>query len=145
MLAVLLLATGCKTSTTSLFTASGPSWHVQQGQALWRPRSGFPELGGDLVMASDDAGRCFLEFSKTPMTLVSVQTTPKQWLIQFPPRDYSFTGHRRPPARFLWLHLPAALAGQPPRSPLRFERKPDGGWRLENTSSGESVEGFLGP
>jgi hypothetical protein len=28
---------------------------------------------------------------------------------------------------------------------LRFERKPDGGWRLENTRSGETLEGFLAP
>ena len=53
-LCLLGLGSGCQTATQSLFTASGPGWHVQQGQALWRPQRGLPEFGGDLVLASDD-------------------------------------------------------------------------------------------
>ncbi|MGA2656860.1 MAG: hypothetical protein ABSH34_04990 [Verrucomicrobiota bacterium] len=143
--AILMLCGGCQTATTSLFTASGAGWHVQQGQALWRPRRGFPELGGDLVVARHEDGRCFIQFAKTPMSLVSVQTTPTRWLIQFPPRGWAFTGRRRPPARFAWLYLRAALAGEPLPESLRFEAKPEGGWRLENTRSGETLEGFLAP
>ena len=127
------------------FIASGAGWHVQEGQALWRPRRGFPELGGDLVFASDGEGRCLIQFAKTPMSLVCVQTTRARWLIQFPPRGWSFTGRRRPPTRFAWLYLPAALAGEPLPASMRFERKAEGGWRLENTRSGETVEGFLAP
>jgi hypothetical protein len=56
-----------------------------------------------------------------------------------------FTGRRQPPARFAWLYLHAALSGEPLPPPLRFERKPDGNWRLENTRSGETLEGFLAP
>ena len=145
LLAILLPCVGCQTATTSLFTASGPGWRLQAGQALWRPRQGLPELGGDLVMASDGEGRCLIQFAKTPITLVSIETTPMQWLIQFPPRRWSFSGQGQPPARFAWLHLPAALAGEPLPRPLRFERKPDGGWRLENTRSGETLEGFFTP
>jgi hypothetical protein len=145
LLAVLLLCGGCHTATKSLFVASGPEWQVKEGQALWRPRRGFPELGGDLVFASDAQGRYFLQFAKTPMSLVSAQTTRTQWLIEFPPRGWSFSGHGKPPKRFAWLYLPAALAGEPLPKPMRFDHKPDGGWRLENTRSGETVEGFLGP
>ena len=50
-----------------------------------------------------------------------------------------------PPTRFAWLYLPAALSGQPLPDRFRFEQKADGGWRLENTRSGETVEGFLNP
>jgi hypothetical protein len=28
---------------------------------------------------------------------------------------------------------------------LHFESKPDGGWRLENSRTGETLEGFLSP
>jgi hypothetical protein len=105
----------------------------------------LPELGGDLVLGRDEQGRCFLQFAKTPMSLVSAQTTPDQWQIEFPPRRWSFSGHGRPPARFLWLHLRAALAGEPLPEPLRFERRAEGGWRLENPRSGEALEGFLAP
>jgi hypothetical protein len=145
LLAILVFSGGCQTATQSLFTASGPGWHVQEGQALWRPGRRYPEIGGDLVLASHADGRCLIQFAKTPMTLVSVQTTRTNWLIQFPPRQMSFTGHRRPPVRFAWLYLHAALAGEQLPSALRFERKPDGGWRLENTRSGETLEGFLAP
>ena len=103
LLAILMSCGGCRTATTSLFIASGPGWRVQQGQALWRPRRGFPELGGDLVMASDENGRCLIQFAKTPMSLVAAQTTRTNWLIQFPAANMSFTGHGRPSSRFAWL------------------------------------------
>ncbi len=145
VLVIIMLANGCQTATQSLFTASGPGWHVQDGQALWRPRRGLPELAGDLVLASHPDGRCLIQFAKTPLTLVSAQTSRTHWLIQFPPRRMSFSGRGEPPTRFAWLYLSAALSGEPLPKQLRFQRKPDGGWRLENTRSGETLEGFLGP
>jgi hypothetical protein len=141
-----MFSSGCRTTTeTSLFTTSGPDWHVQEGQALWRQGRGMPELAGDLVMASHKDGRCAIEFAKTPMSLVSAQTTRTNWLIQFPAAQMVFTGRWPPPTRFGWLYLHAALAGEPLPQSLRFERKPDGGWRLENTRSGETLEGFFSP
>ncbi len=146
LLTIAMFSSGCRTTTgTSLFTTTGPGWHVQEGQALWRPGRGMPELGGDLVMVSHEDGRCAIEFAKTPLSLVSAQTTRTNWLIQFPAGQMVFTGHRQPPVRFAWLYLHTALAGEPLPEPLRFERKPDGGWRLENTRSGETLEGFLAP
>ena len=96
-------------------------------------------------MVSHEDGRCAIEFAKTPLSLVSAQTTRTNWLIQFPAGRMGFTGRRQPPARFAWLYLHAALSGEPLPPPLRFARKPDGGWRLENTRTGETVEGFLAP
>jgi hypothetical protein len=146
LLAITMFSSACRTTTgTSLFTTTGPGWRVQEGQALWRPGRGMPELAGDLVMASHEDGRCAIEFAKTPITLVSAQTTRTNWLIQFPAAQMVFTGHRQPPVRFGWLYLHMALAGEPLPSSLRFERKPDGSWRLENTRSGEPMEGFLAP
>jgi hypothetical protein len=145
LLAGLVLLCGCKTSTQSLFNATDSGWHVQQGQALWRPKSGLPEFGGDLVLARDDQGNCLIQFDKTPMAILSAQTTTNRWLIKFPQKNWSFSGHGSAPLRFSWLYLPAALAGQPLPKPLHFENKPDGGWRLENSRTGETVEGFLAP
>jgi hypothetical protein len=140
-----LLGGCCFTRQAPLFTASGPGWHVQEGQALWRPRRGFPELGGEVVLASDKDGRCLVQFAKTPMVLLSAETTRTSWQMQFPPRQMSFSGHHKRPTRFVWLFLQSALSGEPLPPPLRFERKPDGGWRLENSKSGETLEGFLAP
>ena len=141
-----ILFAGCHTPNGApLFTATGPGWHVREGQALWRPGRRFPELGGELLVASHDDGRCLVQFTKTPLPLVLAQTTRTNWFIGFPPRRMSFAGRQPPPKRFAWLYLPAALAGQPLPAPLKFEPKPEGRWRLENTRSGETVEGFLAP
>ena len=144
-LAGLALLCGCYTTTQSLFTANGPGWHVQQGQALWQPHSGLPEFGGDLVLASNPDGRTLIQFDKTPLSMVLAQTTPTRWFIRFPQRQISFSGHGTPPTRFAWLYLPAALNGKPLPLGFDFERKPDGGWRLENTGTGEILEGYLSP
>jgi hypothetical protein len=143
-LAILLLGSGCQTATEP-FTTSGPGWRVQEGQALWRARGRLPELGGEVVMASHADGRCVIQFAKTPLPLVLAQTTRTNWLIQFPPRRMSFAGRGAPPTRFAWLYLYAALAGERLPAHLRFQRTPAGGWRLENTRSGETLAGFLAP
>jgi hypothetical protein len=144
-LAALVLAGGCQTTTQNLFTATGPNWHVQQGQALWRPKSGLPEFGGDLVLATNPDGRAFTQFDKTPLSMVFAQTTPTRWFIRFPQQQIHFSGHGSPPTRFAWLYLPAALDGKSLPLAFHFERKPDGGWRLENTGTGEILEGYLSP
>ena len=145
LLAGLVFLCGCQTSTQSLFPTAGSGWHVRQGQALWRPKSGLPEFGGDLVLASDDNGNCLIQFDKTPMAILTAQITTNRWLIKFPQRNYSFSGRGPGSTRFSWLYLPVALDGQPLPKELHFETKTDGGWRLENSRTGETVEGFLSP
>lgn len=145
-LLLVLLTEGCQTARPPLFNANGPDWRVTQGQAVWRPRKGLPELAGDVVLAANtNSHSCLVQFSKTPMTLVSAQTTPTRWLIEFPPRRMSFGGSRRRPTRFVWLYLQDALLEKPLPSALQFLRKADGGWRLENIRTGEVVDGFLAP
>jgi hypothetical protein len=145
-LALLLAGFGCGTSSQKiLFTVSGPGWTVKEGQALWRPGRQFPELAGEIVLAQHDNHCCSIQFTKTPLPILLAQTTGTNWMIQFPPRQMSFSGRGAPPRRFAWLYLHAAMAGEPIPKELRFERKPEGGWRLENTRTGETLEGFLTP
>lgn len=143
-LAALVLFCGCRTPQ-NLFTASGSGWHIQQGQALWQPKSGLPEFGGDLVLASNPDGRALVQFDKTPLSMVFAQTTTNRWFIRFPQKQIHFSGHGTAPTRFAWLYLPAALDGKPLPLAFHFERKPDGGWRLENNLTGEILEGYLSP
>lgn len=145
MLAVPLVFCGCQSTRQNLFVAAGPGWQVEQGQALWRPKAKAPELGGDLVVARDHTGRCLIQFDKTPMEIFSAQITSNRWLIKFPQRKMNFSGATPPPTRLAWLYLPAALAGRPLPGCFHFTQKPDGGWRLENSRTGESLEGFLAP
>ena len=80
-----MLWAGCRTAGEApLFTAAGPGWRVQEGQALWRPGRQFPELGGELVMARHEDGRCVIQFAKTPLPLVLAQTTPATGSSSFP-------------------------------------------------------------
>jgi hypothetical protein len=146
LLGLLALATACGTTPRApLFTATGPGWHVQEGQALWRPRQKMPELAGDLVVASHEDGRSLVQFTKMPLPMMMAQSTRTNWLIQFPPQQLSFSGRGKPSTRFLWLYLKPALSGEPLPAGMVFQRKPDGGWRLENRRTGESVEGVLSP
>jgi hypothetical protein len=82
-------------------------------------------------------------FSKPPFPVCAGQTTVTNWLIEFPAEHRAFGGKGAPPSRFVWLHLERALAGEPIPPELRFSHQPDGDWRLENTKSGEYVEGFV--
>jgi hypothetical protein len=143
-LAALVFFCGCQTPQ-NLFTATGTGWHVQQGQALWRPKNGLPEFGGDLVMASNADGRALVQFDKTPLSMVFAQTTTNRWLIRFPQGQMSFSGAGPAPTRFAWLYLPAALKGKRLPPPLIFGKKADGNWRLENTVTGEILKGYLSP
>jgi hypothetical protein len=141
--ALLTFFCGCTTTPPqNLFTISGPDWHVQQGQALWTPRAGAPQFGGDIVLATNN-GSSFVEFAKTPLTIVTAQLTPKRWLIRFPQNHQEWSGRRPAPPRTIWLYLADALAGKPLPKPLHFELKPDGNWRLDNVKTGEILEGFL--
>jgi hypothetical protein len=143
LLAGLMFFCGCKTVPENLFTVSGPDWHVQQGQALWTPRRGAPQFGGDLVLATDTTGRSFVQFEKMPLSLVTVQITPKDWTLDFKQLGGFWKGHQPAPTRTIWLYLPDALAGKPVPPPLHFEQQADGNWRLENQKTGEILEGFL--
>jgi hypothetical protein len=134
---------GCATTPENLFSVSGPGWTVEQGQALWTPRRGGPQIGGDLVLATDANGRALVQFEKMPMSLVMAQVTPDQWAIRFAQGGGFWKGHQPAPTRTIWLYLPEAIAGKPLPKPLHFEQKAGGNWRLENTKTGEILEGFL--
>lgn len=144
LLAGVWLLCGCATPK-DLFTASGPGWKIQTGQALWQPEGKRPQIAGDLLLAGNGAGSYLIQFDKSPISLASAQVTSNHWLIRFPQVQRSFSGRGPGPTRFIVLYLPRALAGEPLPEPVHFERKPGGGWRLDNPSTGESIEGFLSP
>lgn len=138
--------TGCQTmGRIKAIDLSEPGWGVRQGQAVWQMPGKRPELAGDLLLAINSDGRCFLEFSKMPLPMVRANCTEKRWEIEFPPRKLFFAGGGLPPKRFAWLHVCYGLTGKPVRAPWRFERREDGTWRLDNTRSKEAMEGYLQP
>ena len=122
-----------------------PGWNVQQGQAVWRSRRNAPEIAGELVVAMHPDGRLLVQFTKTPLPFVVAQATIDSWQVQFVPQNKVYSGRGHPPARLIWLHLPQCLRGGEPPGDLSWRQLANQGWRLENRSTGESLEGYLAP
>jgi len=124
---------------------SEPGWSIRAGQAVWRPKIEAPEIAGELLVAFHRNGETFLQFTKTPLPLVVARTTTNGWQIEFVARYREFSGYGQPPAQFGWLHLASCVAGAAPSAKWRWEKFADDRWRLENRTSGETIEGFLTP
>ncbi len=141
-----LICAGCRTARP-LPSAdfSAPGWTVRQGEAVWKPSSRRSELTGDLLLATNANGDCFVQFSKIPFPLATAQVAGGQWQIEFGANKYSWHGHGAPPARFSWFLLPRALLGAGPGGNWRFTRPDTYSWRLENPRTGESLEGEFSP
>ncbi len=124
---------------------TAPGWTIRRGQAVWRARSGAPELAGELLVATRTNDDLFLEFSKPPLPVVALQATAGVWSIHFSSRHRSFRGRGVPPARSAWMVLPRCLAGQASPAGWTFQRAGQDGWRLSRRGSGEYLEGYLSP
>jgi len=148
--AVLLLAglisTGCRT-VPPLRPAdfSAPGWQVQTGQAAWKPSSNRPELAGELLLATNTIGNYFVQFTKTPFPLATAQVSGERWQIEFGSGERAWRGLGQPPARFVWFQLSHALAGEGLPPAWKWSRLENSSWRLENSRTGESLEGTFFP
>jgi len=145
LLAFFLLA-GCRTaSPMPPVNVREPGWNVQQGQAVWRSRRNAPEIAGELVVAMHPDGRSLVQFTTTPLPFVVAQATIDSWQVQFVPQNKVYSGRGQPPARLIWLHLAQCLRGGDPPGNLLWRQLANQGWRLEDRSTGESLEGYLAP
>ncbi|MGH7950399.1 MAG: hypothetical protein ACREFE_00540 [Limisphaerales bacterium] len=123
---------------------SAPGWRVQQGQAVWKPTKNRPELAGDLLLATNANGNFFIQFSKTPFQLATAEVINNRWQIEFGNDQYTRRGSGAPPKRFSWFELPRALNGQKLDRNWHFTRG-ETNWRLENSDTGEILEGGFFP
>ena len=143
---VLILCAGCRTaSPLPPADFSAPGWCVQQGQAVWKPSSSRPELAGDLLLATNGNGNFFIQFSKIPFPLVTAQASGGQWQIEFGADQYAWHGRGTPPNRFGWFQLPRALRDANPGGNWRFTRVETNSFRLQNSHTGEMLEGGFFP
>lgn len=124
---------------------SEPGWKVRQAQAVWTPKKDGPEIAGEVMIASHEDKRAFVQFSKTPFPILVAQTTPGRWEMTFIPEQRTFGGGGRPWPRFPWLYLAPALRGEALPEQLIFDSVGVDGWRLENRSTGEVIEGTFLP
>jgi hypothetical protein len=142
----LILCAGCRTIPPLPPTDfSAPGWRVQQGQAVWKPSQNRPELAGDLLLATNTNGDFFIQFSKMPFPLATARVSGGRWQIEFGADKYSWHGHGNPPDRFAWFQLPRALLEANIGGDWQFTRVETNSWRLENSHTGESLEGEFFP
>jgi hypothetical protein len=146
LILIVALCGGC-TSAVRLpqVDLSQAGWHTQQGQAVWKPPGPRPEIAGDLLLATNQNGDFFVQFSKVPFTVATAEGIGRNWQIQFGAHDYHRHGHGAPPDRFVWFELPPAELGLNKGRHWKFSREPDGQWRLENARSGETLTGRFFP
>src|SRR5437879_10323028 len=72
--------TSCGTiSPLPKVSLTDPGWSVRQGQAIWRPKRGGPELAGELLVATHANGAALVQFTKTPFPLVLAQKNGDSW------------------------------------------------------------------
>ena len=143
---LLFYGAGCRTANPlPPADFSAPGWHVQHGQAVWKPSESRPELAGDLLLATNVNGNCFIQFSKLPFALATAQVSGNRWQIEFGADKYSWHGHGTPLSRFSWFELPRALSNQDLDGKWQFTRVETNAWRLENLHTGETLEGEFFP
>jgi hypothetical protein len=141
LLGVLGLTAGCcTTATLPRVNLKEPGWTVHRGQAIWRRQRGGEGVAGEILVATRADGRAFVQFSKGPFPIVVAQSTPSIWSAEFPPQNAHHSGCGRPPKRIIFLYLPRVLLGLAPPRHWSWQELSQGGWRLENESSGESLE-----
>jgi hypothetical protein len=142
--ALALTAISCRTAPPlPQANLQEPGWQVRQGQAVWRLAHGEREIAGEVLVATKCNGpRAFVQFSKAPFPLVIGQETANRWQVDFPPQNRHYAGQGRPPQRIIWLYLPRILLGQAPPKKWSWHQDANG-WRLQNTPTGESLEGFF--
>jgi hypothetical protein len=141
-LLLLLTLTACRTVSLPPVNFSEPGWSLHQGQAVWRPRRDAPEIAGELLAATRADGSAFAQFTKTPFPFAIAQMTATGWKIEFPPQNKHYSAPSTPPARIVWFQLANALAGKPLAKNWSWT-KSEAGWYLENSSTGESLEGYF--
>lgn len=97
------------------------------------------------MVATNRNGNFLVQFSKNPFPVATAQVANRDWQIEFGAGERLWRGHGEPPAHFVWFQLPRSLAGAGVVRGWKFERRDTDAWRLENSRTGETLEGELFP
>jgi hypothetical protein len=122
-----------------------PGWRVREGQVVWKRNETAPEIAGDVLVATRADGRSFVQFTKTPFPMIIAQTTTNRWQIDIPMENKRYSGPGSPPKRLIWAYLPRLLAGDAPPKGWSWTRLPDNGLQLNNSQTGEMLQGYFSP
>ena len=141
-LVILFFLIGCRTGPLPQVNLSEPSWKVFQGQTVWRAKRDLPEIAGEILLAQKSDGQSFVQFTKTPFPIALAQSTTNAWRLEFPTEHKSYRYPGKPPSRMVWFQLARAISGDTLKQPWIWSGSPEN-WRLENKSTGETLEGYF--
>lgn len=139
------VAVGCTTlPPMHPVDVNGPGWTRRHGQAVWRFGKNAPEIVGDLMVAVNDDGSMFAQFSKSVVNVATAQTDHQQWVLDLPMFDRTLTGRGAPSDRFALFQFDEILLGVPLPGHWEYAAE-DESWRLFNSRTGEYMEGYWDP
>jgi len=134
---------GCRTpSPFAPLDLSKPGWTQHQYQVVWLSKPGASEMVCDVIEARHTSGKIFLQVSKTPLVLATVQSESDKWWVEYGPRPRSAKGAVLPDAAHLWVLI--ALQKQT-ATDLKVEALPNQTARWMNLKTGERIEGVPRP
>jgi hypothetical protein len=137
----LIALAGCTASRPTLakIDLADPGWEYWNGQALWKPASERPALGGDLIAARHSNGDIMVNFSKSPLSIVTAQKIGSYWHIDFSAAGRYHSGKGKPPHRIIWFRIPALLGGASAPEGWVLGKTADGEWTILNPRTGEMI------
>jgi hypothetical protein len=143
----LLALTGCaltgRGKAEPLMDFSTPDWTIREGQAVWKPKPADAGIAGDLLVAMSQDGRTVIQFTKTPLPIVTAQVRSNFWQFTVAAQQRTYRGSGPPPEGLLWLQLPDGLIGRHSSTNWYFARTKEDGWHFENLVTEESLDGYL--
>lgn len=142
--AVLISLTGCRTAPPiQPVNLQEPGWTLHEGQAVWTLPKHDTTIAGGLLIATHPSGDVFAQFSKGPMTMALAQRSLTAWRLEIPARSKIYSTHGKPPRRIIWFQLANALTDSSLDKGWVWTIDSQEKWALENTRSGELLEGVF--
>ncbi|MCD6049789.1 MAG: hypothetical protein K0Q55_1192 [Verrucomicrobia bacterium] len=137
-LLVMLLA-GCRTpSPFAPLDLSQPGWTQRQYQVVWQAKPDANEMVCDVLEARHPSGKIFLQVSKTPLILATVQTEGEKWWVEYGPRPRYGKGTTIPnDANHLWVLIALQKTNA---TNLKIETLSNQSSRWTNEKTGEQIQ-----
>ena len=143
LLLCLIVGSACRTPEALLPTDIAQAGSTTyEGQAVWSSRTGARGVAGELLVIIGGDGSCFIQFSKPPFNLVTARCANQRWIVE-PQHGPENAGAGAPPAAVLWFQLARVAVGNPPEGDWRLTLGSVKSWVLENSKTGERLEGYL--
>lgn len=120
-------------------------WQVRQGQAIWQPERGRQEIAGELFYAAHRDGRTLVQFTKTPLNIITAHSDGGHWRIQFGPNHRQYSGIGQPPDHFAWFQLRSVFTDFTAGPVWTLTAQAPDEWRLAHQNTGETLHVFIAP